>query len=753
MTTATLRWAPALAILALSISPAAGETTSVGYICRYGGEVGPGQVISEPHVELAADEHGAVAVAAIARAVRGEASLRGAWPLLRTLLMESPRGISALSGSYHSGFGPVVRRAELFLDAAARNAAGLPAPALRDLLGDAQVLTALREGGEAAPRRAADAYLERLAREHGPAGVAPRLLPLLAPAREQVSDRELVERAMDALDRGALGGEVAELLARTVMWDLQLYLAHADAQAALALPDEALAEDFAPVTAQMHLKRFLFGGREGAGDKWEAFEAERFIADHPDYTWVGHAAALLHELERGTVLAVTGEATPELTLTGATMPLVYTVEPSVEPTYAVAHLVWPRHADRDYEGVRCLADTASVLRPARISGVSRPSALRYVVAFTRPGRQRIVFQHEVYGVVLPQVTHEVEVFEAGAAPGARDDRDRDFPRVVVEIAVLPPGYRPVDEQQMPPGPGRPVSGGGKFIQYGDGQHGMEHLILYEVRVSEEDRFPGEITYCDPNPRGDAAVAERAVEEADRLVRAPLRAAFSMLPERSRVPGRECWVGRGGVGADGRHYYVLARGTQTYRHRRGWGWVPLAGEHPVYDATEILHDTVAVAEAALDVLRTVGPGAAPQPGGPTAVPSAQAAQFLSQVREIIEGDASLAARAGAVVAALQQQPPGEEARSAAAQVVAQYDALFARLNALRPPDAPLAALHADLAAVLGVGLAASGLIARGIHEQDMEKVTRGTALLHGHEAQRSAVRARTSALAAQYGAEP
>lgn len=759
----------ALALMAFG-SQALGVPTATVYRCKVGEATERlGAVPDPPTPDSLASlrQWDVFAVSSIGRGVKGETPLRDVLPLFETLLRSGPfAGTFADSARITDPFLPV--RAQRFLDAAARSAARPPTSLLRELLGDNELVAELRRDASGAARRGADCVSARyLDVKRTPTGWV-RFMPSLAITRTHLADRDLAQRCMAQIDRGSVGRDAADLLGRTLLWDLRLYLLgkpqQSDFHAALQLTDEDLRADFERIAQAMHLKYFLFGGRERepAAKLWDAFEAQRFIGERPDYAWVGHAAALAREIERGTLLRVSGERYPALSKAGATMPITYVVQPAEAATFATTYLVWPRSADKNYDGVRCITDTASELCPSPVQGAPSASGLRYTLVFTKPGKHRLTFQYKVYGIELPSVTHTVEVVAPGAslAGGRGEDGQESWtPQpVVIELTAPPHGYSPVYNSGLPSLPGQPltINGGRKLLEFTDGRHAMEHLIVYEVRASDRDLFPAEITYCDPNPRGDESLRRRAMAEAEEIVGQPLKKHFKLAPGRARVVGRDCWVGRKGVGQDGKHYCVLCRGRQTYYKRSALYpyqkfWDALIGEQPIYDTSQIKTDTIAYAEAVLKALRVAGPGTAPRPSDTGHVSVEQASAYLREVREIMESDANLATRIDLVVAAWQQKRLENEtaAKSVAEDIVAAYDTLTARAAALQPPDRALAALHENLTTTLGIGTAASSLIERGLRNGDAEKVTRGVGLLHGYDEERQKLRTQAVTLGLQY----
>lgn len=746
----------------LLVTPAAGgDPVSVVYRCK------PGEAASRLEGTLpvlASDtlenlqQWDLFAMESVTRAVRGEARRQDVMPLMLALLRSGPfAGAFGEEGATVDGF--LIARAQRLLDAAARLAAGPPMPLMRELLSDGDLVAELRQDASGAAHRGAQWVVEHTLGNRDPQTWLVALLPALVQSRDSVSEPELVARCMEKLDRGQLDRDLTQLLALTTLWDLRLYLyarGEAELQAALGKSDDELAADIVQATAPMHLRYFLFGGREKAeaARRWEALEAERFIAERPGWSWVAQAAALAHELERGVLLRVTGEPTAVLPAGGETPALTYTVQPAAGATFATAALVWPRSVAKTYEGVRCLADTAAHLCPAPFGGSPTLSALLYRVAFTATGTQRLTFQYSLYGLALPVVTHPVEVLAPGASAVLAQVVAVPVP---VQVTQAPAGYVPVFNGGLPVAAGQPavINGGRRLVELPDGQHAMELLILYEVRAAAQDCFPEEVEFCDPNPRGDKGVEERAIAEAQSRVADPLRAWFSLVPSRLRAVGRDCWVGRKGQGPDGRWYYVLCRGTQTYLVRSALYpyqsfWDPVIGQQEVYDASQMMDDTRAYAEAVLRALQIASPQG--PPGLPEAAASAStAAAFVRNLRTLVDEDANLVTRTSLVVAAWQQQSLDSQtaAKSITEDVVAAYEALMARAAALQPPDQALAGLGESLHTALSIGMAASRLIEKGLRNGDPDKVLRGMALMHSYDTEREALRTRTMTLLLQY----
>lgn len=754
----SVQWACLLAILLSVAGQLWAAPTSVAYLCKYGEaprrlQSLPVPATSEPLDTLKSWD--LFAVDSIARAVRGQARLTDALPLFETLLRNGPyAGAFAEKSATIEPF--TALRARRFLDAAARLAAGPNLGLVRELLAEAKLVTLLRQDTTGSARTAGDYLLAHFLTGAEASAARARFLPWLLGTQEQVSDPELAARCLTQVDQGSLGGDVARLLADTYLWDLRLFLLAYPSEEELAtvlkLPDDQLTAIYTQKVAAAHLRYFLFGGREtkAVAEAWDSFEADRFLKEHPDFGWVAHAAALAHELQAGTVLRVTGEDTLLLGKSGETLPRTYLVEPAQGATYATASLVWPRSVDKTYEGLRCLQDTTLVRYLSPLSAQPKDSGLSYQLVFTKAGTQRLTFEYRLYGLDLQTVTHPVVVRYPGteeADPTASNQRFS--PRsVVLELTTPPAGFVPVANAGQVPSAGQPqvINGGRKTFEFTDGQHAMEHLVVYEIRAASEDRFPEEVTYCDPNPRGDQAISQRAAEEAETQVTKPLQAYFDLVPSRFRVLGRDCWVGRKGCGQDGQWYYVLCRGTETYYKRSELYpyqkyWDPLIGEQPVYDTSKIKDDTIAYAEAVLQALRAVGPGKAPVTA--TATPGEKTTAYLGEARQILQEDTDLVARANLIVAAWQQKRLDNEAAAKTMQedIAAAYDALSARAAALSAPDPTLQRIQEGVTTALSVGVAASGLMHRGILSADPDKVTRGISLLHSFDADRQALRTR------------
>jgi hypothetical protein len=736
------------------VLPVWSAPVSVTYRCRLG--QAPARIES-PAAALAPEvlerlrTWDSFAVTAIARAVKGETRLQEALPLFETLLRAGPyAGYFGAGEKPADPFGPA--RAGRFLDAAARLAAGPPVPLLRELLGDDALVTELRKDTSSAARRAAEYVFTHMLQGQGVAEGCGRFLPLLVAARDHLFDPDLVQRCLLQITQGTTSREIADFLGQTFLWDVDLWLmtrpSAQDLAAALKLSDQELAQDFVQRCAAQHLRYFVLGPREseGAALRWQEFKAEEFIAAHPDFTWVAHAAALAREIQRGTLLTVTAEANPPLLGGTETAPVEVTVRPAEGSTYALPLLVWPRSKDKTYDGLRCLEDTSVVRLPAPLTGDPVPCGLRYLLAFQRKGSFSLSFQYEICGLTLPTVSHLIEVGEptsSGQAPG----RPGPVP-VTVEVTAPPPGYVPIagGPPQTPGGP-MTINGGRRIIELADGEHALEHTIIYQVRAATEDCFPGDITYCDPNPQGDAALVAQAVEAARKQVAEPLQGLFSQLPVPARVLGRECWVGRKGRGADGRFYYVLCCGTQQYYVRNPAYlfqkfWDPVLGENPAYDSTRFRDDVIAYAQAVLRALQVAGPGAAPQPGATTASPQ-QVSDYLKAARELLHEDENLLARIDLIVAAWLAHRLDNEAAAKTMHddVQAAYDALAARASALQPPEPGLVPLHEGLTTTLAVGASSAGVLERAMAAGDGEKVNRATALLHSYEADRQQLRTR------------
>lgn len=693
------------------------------------------------------------AVTTIARAVKGEVRLQDALPLFETLLRSGPyAGYFGEGTASADPFGPA--RARRFLDAAARLATGPPIPLLRKLLGDPALLAELRKDTSSAAQRGADYVFAHMLQGTGVTEGCARFLPLLVAARGQLSDPDLVERCLLQVDHGTTTREIADFLSQTLLWDLDLWLmtrpSAQDVAAALKLSDAELAADFLQRCAAQHLRYFVLGPREtqGAAQRWQDLKAEEFIAARPDFAWVAQAAVLAREIQRGTLLTVTHEANLPLLGGTETAPVEVNVRPAEGATYALPALVWPRSKDKTYDGLRCIEDTSVVRSAPPFGGDPTPCGLRFLVAFSRKGTFTLTFQYEICGLTLPTVTHCLEVGEAltqgpAAATGAVPTP------VTVEVTTPPPGYVPIATgPPAVPGGAMTINGGRRVQEFADGMHALEHTVTYQVRAATEDCFPGDITYCDPNPRGDATVIAQAVEAARQQVAEPLRGIFAQLPVPARVLGRECWVGRKGRGADGRYYYVLCCGTQQYYVRNPAYlfqkyWDPVLGENAIYDSTRFRDDVIAYAQAVLRALQVAGPGAAPRPQATTASPQ-QVSEYLKAMREMLQEDENLLARVNLIIAAWQGHRLDNEtaAKTLREDVQAAYDALMARAAALQPPEPGLLPLQEGLSTVLAVGGSSAGAMERGIAAGDAEKVNRATALLHSYDAERQQLRTRT-----------
>lgn len=751
--------AAAVCVLA---APASAQPVAetAAYLCRIG--QAPRRLASAPQQPPAEElaslrQWDMVAVNTIARAVRGETPLVAAADMFLALLNAGP-----FAGAFRDASAPpdpfLEIRGRRFLDAASRLQSGMPADLIRQFLSDGELVRELQADDSGSARRAGHFYFARRLAAGADQSALMRLIPALTATRGHVSDPELVARCMEQLDRGQATSALADLLARTLLWDARLYLLHRPSpeslQEALALEDGALEAEFRQIVSEMHLRYFLLGAheRKETARAWEQLDARGFIRRYPEEAWVGYAAALCRELYRGTVLVVRGEPTPRLLRTGNTVPLTYTVAPGEVVTFA--RLSLPR--DGLPPGVQMPDAPDAVEHPAPISGLPSPAGLRFTVVFTRPGATALPAGVEIAGIPLPGLSHPVQVADPDAdpAPSSPTPDRKGLQLLTVQVPVALPGYEAFADPTQ--AAGITLQGVRKFTPLADGKHGMEHQVLYEVRMSQEDSLPPEVMHCDQNPGTDPAAREQVLAQALESVALPLGEGFTLAPNRARVAGRDCWVGKRGKGQDGQYYYVLCRGRQQYYTRNDafmyrTFWDPLIGEMPVYDARQVQADTQAVAEAVLGSLRLVGGAEGPGIAGVGPIARGRALEFLDEARSLLDTDADMVRRLDLTAATWKQKRLENQgtADTVAADIVSGYDTLSARVEALQPGDDALAALMDGLKAVLGIGVAASRLVEKGMRAGDGEKVDLGMALLHGHDTERQRLRTQSMALKLEY----
>ena len=745
------------AIFAACALPAEAAAGRAAYLCKIG--QAPRTLAAIPDQPPGAQMVGLrqwdlVAVQTIARAARGEAPLSGAVDMFLALLNGGP-----FAGAFRDESAPpdpfLEIRARRFLDAASRMHNGLPADLLRELLADDALVAELGQDDSGSARRGGHFYFaQRLGAGSDQAALL-RLLPALLATREHTSDRELVARCMSQLDRGLANSDLADLLARTILWDLRLYLLHRDSaesrQEALVLDDSALEQEYREVVSAMHLRYFLLGARErkDAARLWGQLDAAGFMERHPAYEWVGYAAALCRELARGTVLVVEGDTSPVLLRTGNTVPLIYTIAPGEAASFA--RLSVP---DGDLPpGMRWQEAPAVVEHPEPISGKPWPSGLRFSTVFTKPGSYALGVRAEIAGIPLPVISHPIQVRDASAAAQPEEKpAPTGLERLTLQVPVNLPGYAPFSEP-APAGDGV-LFGVRKFIPLSDGQHGMEHQVMYEIHSGPAGAMPPEVAYCDPAPGLGASAREQIITQALENVSQLVGEGFALAPTRARVVGRDCWVGKQGKGQDDRYYYVLCRGRQQYYKRNTafmyqTFWDALIGEQPVYDARQVQADTEAVAEAVLSALQIVGGAGGPAAVGPIA--RGRAVEFLDNARAVLETDADLVRRTDLTAATWKQKRLENVAAAdtVAEDIVSGYDMLAARVEALAPPDDALASVLDDVKAIISIGVAASRLVEKGMRSGEEEKVDRGMALLHGHDTERQRLRTQSMTLKLEY----
>ena len=743
--------------LAVAADAAAGAQVST-YVCKLGEAprmlAGPAQERSPQELEdLRAWD--VFAMRAIAQAVRGQAPLGEALPLFRALLRAGPfAGAFAKPGAAADPF--LQARGVRFLDAAARMAHGPPIALVRKLLQDRELVARLRGDTYGAAHHAADYVLTHYFSGSDEQGARDLFLPVLLARRNSLSDRDLVDRSMRQIDGGHLGPGTADMLARTFLWDLRLYLlgkpGEQELNAALARDDGALGAELVSTVSAMHLRYFLFGSRESkqAVARWRSFEADRFIRERAEFTWVGQAAALAFELEHGTAIRITGDVAPSLSAGGTTGPLVYSAEPAWGGSFAVARIPTDG-ADSPGAGSRWADKPALAMHPPLFRGPPTPSGLHYVVELTTPGQHRLSYRYSIYGLELPVISVPVSVGRGEEPKKADPTQPAETwapEEVIFQLTTPPSGHRVVYNSGQPVGPlEQPViNGASRLFEFADGQHAMGHTVLYEVRVSAADRFPKDFTYCSPNPHGDEAARKRAMDEVNRIVNQPLGRVFRLATQPAAVVGTDCWVGRKGKGADGRTYYVLCRGRQVYYKRNEayvhrTYWDALLGEQSLYDTEQTKGDTEAIACTVLAGLGAIG-----KPRG-EASSTPPATQLLGEVRQILTQDANLIAQLDLVVAAWRSKHLGDEEATAsvAENIRPAYDALLARAAALTNTDGDLQSLLEDLKAALSVGIAAAHLVEGGISQENPEKATRGMKLLHSYDDRRQELRMRSMTL--------
>lgn len=615
------------------------------------------------------------AVATVARAVRGEVRLADALPMFSALAARGPYA-GAFGASDGEAPPEAWDRGLRLLDAAARLAAGPPLGLVRELLADAAVLEALRsDPSSEAPGAARALVASRLGNlSEG----LPGLLPALRPGGTPLAEAEALGRALEALDRGETGPDLERWLARTLLWDLRLYLlAKGDtaqaASAAAGLTDEALTADWRATAAAAHLRFYLLGPREAAGnaERWATLEAERFIGERPDWAWVGQAAALAWELREGTTLAVRGPGEVPLAQ-GESAPVACEVGPA-GGSFAAPALVWPRSASKVYEGLRCVRDTAATLVPRPVDGVARPAGLRYELVFTRPGVTKLTFQYSLYGLGLPAVSHPVTA--SSTAAGAW------------RATAIPPGA--VDGYGVTRRDGREVLR--RVDELGGGTRAVESEIAC-------DRITG--------PAGE--LPEDLEPGADELVRQvvlrKLAAAGSELAGPAEGGALDVvWVGKRARDAAGAPCYLLARGAR---------WVCLRGETGGVPRWERLvsEDAGAWREAAGNTGRLVAQvaqaaqaAAASLTAGPAGTGAGVAPEaWLAAARELLAEDERLAAALNEAIAQVKQGSlSGEDAaRKVGQELVVAWTALEGRV-AQQVPPAELARASRDLATHLSI----------------------------------------------------
>jgi hypothetical protein len=713
------QWQWVASALVLLVSAASAEEGVTVYRCRLDEPVAtmPGPRAAHSAADLAAlQAWDRFAVTTVARAVQGQVRLQDALPLFSALAATGP--FAGVFAGADADVPPALwERGLRFLDAAARLSAAPPPDLLRPLLADSALVAALRQdpssAAEGAARHVVAAYF------HEPAEGLMRFLPALRPGSPPLGDAEVLQRALEALDRGEAAGDLAHWLARTVLWDLRLYLlakgdtAAAAAQAA-ALGDAALVADWRQMLAAAHLRHYLLGPREepGAAARWAALEAERFVRERPDWAWVGQAAALGRELRVGTLLELAGPAQAEVAQEGSAA-LAYTAGPAAGATYATPALVWPRSVAKAYDGVRCLSDTAATLGPGPVSGTPQPAGLRFALAFTRPGTVTLQFQYTLYGLVLPTVSHAVTVVDAGgpAAGGLRVAGTQPAPLA---------GYAPT--------PGR--EGAREVLRrvttLGGGDHAVETEIACEVVTGPAAALPADL-----DPAADGAVRD--------TVLAALSAAGSTLAGAAPAGAvRVAWAG--GRGQDGAQAtcYVLARAAQ-WLCRRGdragapvWerltetateGWPPVQD-----DGGRLAQDVAACARATADALRG---NAAPAPPGAPPTPGA----WLEAAREWLAEDDRLTSALQSTAAEVTQGKLASE--EAARRVGQELAAGWARLGeaAARPVPAELTRQAEGVRAHLTLSAGLARLVEDALWRGDGEALARARQLVEGQAAER------------------
>ncbi|NSW55059.1 MAG: hypothetical protein HPY44_03520 [Armatimonadetes bacterium] len=753
------RFAFLVAVITVCSLPAGAAPGRTAYLCKIGQAPRTLAVIPDhpPREELAGlRQWDLVAVQTIARAARGEAPLSGAVDMLLALLNGGP-----FAGAFRDESAapdPFLEiRARRFLDAASRIHSGLPADLLRELLGDEALVAELSQDDSGSARRGGHFYFaQRLGARSDQAALL-RLLPALLTTRGHTSDRELVARCMSQLDRGIANSDLADLLSRTILWDLRLYLLYRSSaesrQEALMLEDSALEAEYRETVSAMHLRYFLLGARErkDAARLWDQLDAAGFMKRHPDCEWVGYAAALCRELTRGTVLVVDGDTSPVLLRTGNTVPLTYTVAPGEAASFA--RLSVP---DSDLPpGMSWQEEPAVVEYPEPISGKPWPSGLRFSAVFTKPGSYALSLRPEIAGIPLPVISHPIQVQDASAASRPEQAPESSgLERLALQVPVNIPGYEPFSEPS-PTGDGV-LYGVRRFIPLSDGQHGMEHQVMYEIHVGPAGAMPPEVAYCDPKPGPGASAREQILAQALENVSQLVGEGFALAPGRARVVGRDCWVGRQGKGQDDRYYYVLCRGRQQYYKRNTaflyqTFWDALIGEQPVYDARQVQADTEAVAEAVLGALQVIGGASEQRPTAVGPIARGRAVEFLDQARAILETDGDLVRRLDLTAATWKQKrlENAAAAQTVAEDIVGGYDMLAAQVEAMVPPDDALTSVLDDVKAVISIGVAASRLVEKGMRSGEEEKVDRGMALLHGHDPERQRLRTQSMTLKLEY----
>jgi malonyl CoA-acyl carrier protein transacylase len=127
------------------------------------------------------------------------------------------------------------------------------------------------------------------------------------------------------------------------------------------------------------------------------------------------------------------------------------------------------------------------------------------------------------------------------------------------------------------------------------------------------------------------------------------------------------------------------------------------------------------------------------------------EFLDNARAVLETDADLVRRTDLTAATWKQKRLENVAAAdtVAEDIVSGYDMLAARVEALAPPDDALASVLDDVKAIISIGVAASRLVEKGMRSGEEEKVDRGMALLHGHDAERQRLRTQSMTLKLEY----